>query len=108
MFLLPRPLREYMRGSQAPRVLQKRTTRRIRPKQRQHRHELFPNPAHNILYISLGEHFSYRIFNEIGRQIASGESAGAMQLQCSGMAQGVYFIQIRNNDAIITKKFVIQ
>lgn len=70
--------------------------------------QLFPNPAHNILYISLGEYFSYRIFNEIGRQIASGESAGAMQLQCSGMAQGVYFIQIRNNDAIITKKFVIQ
>lgn len=70
--------------------------------------QVFPNPVHNILYVSLGQAFNYRIFNYLGQQISSGESAGATQIQCANMTKGLYFIQIATGSEITTKKFVVQ
>jgi hypothetical protein len=69
--------------------------------------QIFPNPVHDILYVSLGQAFSYVLFNSLGQQITCGESTGAFQLQCSGMPQGVYFLQINTGSAIQMKKILV-
>ena len=70
--------------------------------------QIFPNPVNNMLYISLGSAFKYKIFNSIGQLIAVGESAGATQINCCNMTKGVYVIQIESGAEITMKKFVVQ
>ena len=70
--------------------------------------ELFPNPAHDLLNVSLGQPFSYAIYNNLGQMISVGKSAGALQLHCEGMVKGMYFIQFKTDSEVFVKKFTVR
>jgi hypothetical protein len=69
--------------------------------------QLFPNPAHTTLNISLGKPFDYIIYNRLGQQVSMGSCSGATQINCSHLSQGLYFIQIITKGQAIQKKILI-
>ncbi len=69
--------------------------------------QLFPNPTHTTLNVSLGKPFNYVIFNSLGQQVSQGSCSGATQINCSHLTQGLYYIQIIVKDQIMQKKILI-
>ena len=69
--------------------------------------QLFPNPTHTSLNVSLGKPFNYVIYNSIGQHMLHGNCSGAVQIDCSHLTQGLYFIQIIAKDQIMQKKILI-
>ena len=69
--------------------------------------QLFPNPVHSTLTISLGKPFNYIIYNSLGKYVSHGSCSGATQINCSSFAQGLYHIQIVAQDQTMHKKILI-
>jgi hypothetical protein len=69
--------------------------------------QLFPNPAHTTLNVSLGKPFNYIIYNNLGQQVSLGSCSGATQINCSHLTQGLYFIRIIAKDQTLQKKILI-
>ena len=74
--------------------------------------DLFPNPASGFLYLKLREGAEIpdqlRVINSLGQTVL--ESAFTDRIDLSGIADGVYFLQLRNRLANQTyiQKFIIQ
>jgi hypothetical protein len=71
--------------------------------------KISPNPAENILELSLQDNFkgNIKIFDINGNIIlASRISGNSETIDVSGFAAGTYFIEISNNESKITKQFV--
>lgn len=74
----------------------------------QHSLEIYPNPVSDVLVvkeISL-EVFEYSIFNVIGQEVSNGFSSGTIPVM--DLESGVYLLQIKEDDAIKTAKFVVK
>ena len=74
----------------------------------QHSLEIYPNPVSDVLVvkeISL-EVFEYSIFNVIGQEVINGFSSGTIPVM--ELESGVYLLQIKEEDAIKTAKFVVK
>ena len=71
---------------------------------------VFPNPAFETLTIisNSNELFSLFIFNSIGENISSTLHYGNFVLPITKFNNGLYFIQLRTQNKIITKKFIKQ
>jgi hypothetical protein len=75
---------------------------------------VFPNPANNVLNLSLTttqeDNYSYAIFNQLGAEISSGQlnfnSKRTHALNIENLSNGVYFIQVRNGQSSQTIKFI--
>ncbi len=74
--------------------------------------EIYPNPASELVNISLSEarqDVELRIVNALGQQfnvpVVSGQSS--VQLDVSQLQDGLYFIQIFNEDKILTTKRIL-
>ena len=68
---------------------------------------LYPNPvSEDFLNIEMLEakQFSYKITNITGRTIMNGNSQGVINV--SNLKSGMYFIEIKNEDEIIVKRFI--
>lgn len=68
---------------------------------------IYPNPvSEDILNIEMLEakQFSYKITNITGRTIMNGNSQGVINV--SNLKSGMYFIEIKNEDEIIVKRFI--
>ncbi|MEX1189530.1 MAG: T9SS type A sorting domain-containing protein, partial [Bacteroidia bacterium] len=76
--------------------------------------QLYPNPAGNTLFIkglSNAEGVSnVSIFNAIGSLVYSGQIQGDKlpSLDLSGLANGVYFVEVIQNNNTVTKKLIVQ
>lgn len=65
---------------------------------------IYPNPAHNQLFIQSDAAISsINILNVEGRIVQTGQS---QTIDISGLAKGMYFIQIKTEKRTYTKKFV--
>ena len=75
---------------------------------------VFPNPANNVLNLSLTstleDNSSYTIFNQLGELISNGQldfnSKRTHALNIENLSNGVYFIQVKNAKSAQTIKFI--
>jgi hypothetical protein len=67
-----------------------------------------PNPAANELYIRYaGDYYSYTIINSLGQLLACGSIKGAeTKLDIQQLSAGLYYICIKGDKGVQTKKFV--
>lgn len=74
-----------------------------------HNISIFPNPTDNILHIKGINSNNIRIFNLLGQEIPSpiNISDDIIDIDCSHLKSGVYYITISGND-VITKRFIKQ
>jgi len=70
--------------------------------------EVYPNPTNGQLFIvNANDDFIY-VYNLIGELIMSTKGTNTItNLNLSNFAKGTYYLQIKNNKEVITKKIVI-
>lgn len=69
--------------------------------------QLYPNPVHGNLNISLGRPFHYAMFNSMGQQVMQGECSGNDQISCNGLPGGLYFLQISTDTHNCIRKILV-
>jgi hypothetical protein len=75
---------------------------------------VFPNPANNVLNLSLTitleDNYSYTIFNQLGAEVNAGNldfnAKRTHALNIENLSNGVYFIQVKNAKSAQTIKFI--
>ena len=70
--------------------------------------EVYPNPVSDMLYLKNlpSETVQYSIFNVLGQEMNTGSSSGSISV--AGLEKGVYFLQIKAEGLLETKKFVVK
>jgi hypothetical protein len=73
--------------------------------------KVYPNPTEGLLNIDLNaltEEVNIEIFNIVGQQVQSIQNARNLAtLDVSNIANGVYFVRISNDEAVIAKKIIV-
>ena len=76
--------------------------------------KVYPNPTNNVLFVetrliaSLPAETKYIITNVTGQMLLSGHITDeTQQIDVTGLAEGMYFVRIQNDEGIVTKKFTI-
>lgn len=70
---------------------------------------IFPNPGSGMITVGGPSSFKGEIVNMSGQSVYSFESSDeTTQLDLSGLAKGMYFVQLQASDATVTKKLVIE
>lgn len=71
---------------------------------------VFPNPASHILNIHADGFSVYTIYDFSGRKIEAGKisSGGNMILDVSGLANGIYFVELIGEGVSVKQKFIVQ
>lgn len=75
---------------------------------------VFPNPANNVLNLSLTttkeDNYSFTIFNQLGEMVNNGNldfnAKRTHALNIENLSNGVYFIQVKNGKTAQTIKFI--
>ncbi|WP_415831446.1 GEVED domain-containing protein, partial [Flavobacterium terrigena] len=70
-------------------------------------YKLYPNPVKDgVMYFSgLTNNSSYKIFNQMGQELAQGTIENDM-INVSSLTTGIYFVQVTNNSAVGVKRFI--
>lgn len=75
----------------------------------------YPNPGSGELFVRIPKEFSgkalfYKVFDNSGRQIMNGSTKNAdlFELNLSGYASGLYFIQLQSDNLKISGKYALQ
>ena len=70
--------------------------------------EVYPNPVSDVLYLKNlpSETVQYSIFNVLGQEMTAGSTNGSISV--AGLQKGVYFLQIKGEGLLETKKFVVK
>lgn len=66
---------------------------------------IYPNPAFDVLNISVKDGTEFEIFNAAGQLVSKGKISG-QKVQVSDLLKGVYFIQVKDNNNIQNLKFI--
>ncbi len=68
---------------------------------------MYPNPTRDILNLKMGDSRTgtYRMLSYTGQEVNKGKLSD-MQLNVSGLAAGVYILEINDGQKLITKQFV--
>lgn len=72
--------------------------------------EIYPNPSKDFVYISVPtfKSFNYSVIDVNGKVIKTGKSAQALtKIAISNLKKGIYFVQIRNNEVVLSKSFIV-
>ena len=70
---------------------------------------VYPNPAKNMLNIVAGDsEFEFSLYNGMGQEMIHGTAQGIQQINVSGMAKGIYFLQLTSGTQVSTQKIVIE
>jgi hypothetical protein len=68
--------------------------------------KIYPNPAKDGIYINTdAEDYEIQIINLNGQVLYSGKNVGRVDV--SGFAKGIYFVRIKTDDKVETKKLII-
>ena len=72
---------------------------------------IYPNPAHDRLYITISRTCSglihYIVFRPDGRAVLESRLEGSKgELDISGLAKGLYILKLTGNDQVVTMKFL--
>jgi hypothetical protein len=75
---------------------------------------VFPNPANNVLNLSLTttkeDNYNFAIYNQLGAEISNGNldfnAKRTHALNIENLSAGVYFIQVKNGKSSQTIKFI--
>ncbi|MGK0364807.1 MAG: hypothetical protein ACI85O_001865 [Saprospiraceae bacterium] len=72
--------------------------------------ELYPNPTSGILNIKLSENTeaTVNIYSQLGQLVFSKEMLNDFIEIDLDLSQGVYFVEIRNREMLVSKKLVVQ
>lgn len=70
--------------------------------------EVYPNPASDMFYLKNlpCETVKYSIFNVLGQEVTTGTTSGSISV--AGLQNGVYFLQIKGDGLLETRKFVVK
>ena len=69
--------------------------------------QLYPNPAKDEIFVTVGNGADYRIFDAKGSLILTGKlSSGKNRVDVTKLALGVYFIEVGNSQKIEKSKFI--
>ncbi|HXU28928.1 MAG TPA: T9SS type A sorting domain-containing protein, partial [Bacteroidia bacterium] len=66
---------------------------------------IYPNPANNKITIDATDVTDIKLFDVIGKQIASAKTT---DVDVSNLPEGVYFIQVKTNNGTSTQKIIVQ
>jgi hypothetical protein len=70
---------------------------------------IFPNPAATTISIrNITQPTAYKIYNPDGRMMLSGTATESSEINISGLAQGIYFIQMGSEYLMTTLKIIKQ
>ena len=71
---------------------------------------IFPNPSTDCLNINShsSENFSVSLFNSLGEKIYSEQVMSKLTLLTSNFINGIYFLQIKSDKNLFTKKIIKQ
>ena len=69
---------------------------------------VYPNPAVNNVTVYYNGTYVYEFVAINGDIILSGQANGQVELSFEGFASGIYFVTVKNNDQISTKKLIIK
>lgn len=70
---------------------------------------VYPNPATTSLTIESNNATELRIYNAIGKEVIFiATPASTEQVDLSNLSTGIYFVQVKNGQQLITKKLVIK
>ena len=69
---------------------------------------VYPNPAKNMLNITVNGDFEYSLVNGMGQVVSNGTSNGIQQINVNNMAKGVYFLRITAGTQMNVQKIVIE
>ncbi|MBQ2188590.1 MAG: T9SS type A sorting domain-containing protein [Bacteroidales bacterium] len=58
---------------------------------------VYPNPAHEVMYIVTNGNVEYQMINSVGQVVMSGNVEGSAQINVSGLNSGVYFLKVDAN-----------
>ena len=72
--------------------------------------KIYPNPSHSgIIRIASDQDFTYRLFSMTGKIVDEGSSlANESILFTSKLSSGMYIVELKNGNEIISKKIQIQ
>lgn len=85
--------------------------------QRMHSFALYPNPVEDRLHLrveaSFSQHLQMQLFDAVGRSYGTPpflDVQGELQLDCSGLGSGAYFLVLRSDDGrqVLTLPFIRQ
>lgn len=72
---------------------------------------VFPNPSENGFYIGLpeltDENYAITIFNNLGQEIVSKYAQTTVFIPGESLSAGIYFVQIKGNAQMVSKKVVV-
>jgi polyhydroxybutyrate depolymerase len=74
-----------------------------------HNFKLFPNPSNNLLIVSISDfadNFSIEIFDLSGKLMFNGFLTNETTIDISSFNSGIYFVSLKSNSDIISKKFI--
>ena len=73
--------------------------------------KLFPNPAQSVLTVQTGAELTgaqYTVMNELGAVVQTGYLLDRnTNIQLNRLSNGIYFLQIQNQDAPLNRKFLV-
>ncbi len=71
--------------------------------------QVYPNPASDYLQVSGTDSGSeYKLINQQGQEVLSGTISGEERIDTSEFTSGIYFLEIKNNQAVSRKKISIR
>ena len=64
--------------------------------------KIWPNPASNLIYVEGSDQLerAYELFDAAGRRVGEGHLRADRSLDISGLAEGVYFLRLGENDGV--------
>jgi hypothetical protein len=68
---------------------------------------VYPNPTSGVLNVQIDGSFNATIYNYQG-QVVMRNTVNNGQIDMSGLASGVYFVEIRTNDNVSVEKVIVK
>jgi hypothetical protein len=69
---------------------------------------IYPNPAHNELFIDLSFEAAIEIYDLNGNKILTYSPSVEKKIDLSNFSKGIYIVQIKNNDRISRHKIIVE
>lgn len=71
--------------------------------------KVFPNPSNGTFYIKLQEKANYKVFNMLGKEIASGQlNQNINKIDLSSVGSGLYMLQVETLNQTTINKLVVK